>query len=762
MDKLREFKIPVKSHMAELDSDLIGQIQTRFNEEKSKAEASKKGVKATKTKKATVTKAVASGAAEGSAAAKPAVKSAVKSTVKPAAKPAVRKTKDDSALKATSRTVIRRKGGIEETPAASTQPSAGDGYATIISSPERATKIEVAPETSSGTEPVVKPGRPERQAGVAQVITKIDLRTTMGSAAPQASGQRPPMPGDESRGRTGDERFDREEMGKLIKQEALIQAKKAAALLRETKIETFNAADFKKRELMFQPKKKKALMGRMGLKTQITVPSAAKRKIKIQGGITVLALAQAMGMKTDGLIKKLLALGSEVNSETVLDVETAQVLAAENNYEIDNRELSEAQLIEKSLDVKGVAVETRSRPPVVTVMGHVDHGKTSLLDAIRSARVAAGEAGGITQHIGAYCVEINGKRITFLDTPGHEAFTAMRARGAKVTDIVVLVVAADDGIMPQTREAINHAKAAGVPIIVAINKMDVPGANPQKVMQALTEFELVPEEWGGSTIVAKVSALKKEGIKELLEMILLQAEILELKAQPEKAASGSVVEARLERGRGAVATLLVQDGSVKYGDIIVAGTAYGRVRAMMDDEGKQVKICPPGEPVEILGLNGAPNAGDAFVSVADEATAREIVEKRIEKQKAGNAGTPMKMTLEDLFAKVQKSELKELPIVIKSDVQGSSEAIKDMLTKIESDKVKVKVLGAAVGGITESDVLLASASKAVVIGFNVRPEGGVAQIAAREGVEIKTYSIIYELLDDVKKSHVWDASANIC
>ena len=459
-----------------------------------------------------------------------------------------------------------------------------------------------------------------------------------------------------------------------------------------------------------------------------------------------------MGVKTNELLKKLMAMGSEVTINSVLDFETSQVMANEFHYEIENVSKSDEELIRQDSS-RNDKDDMVPRPPVVTVMGHVDHGKTSLLDVVRQANVAAGEAGGITQHIGAYSVEVNGKKITFLDTPGHEAFTAMRARGAKVTDIVILVVAADDGIMPQTREAIVHAKSAGVPIIVAINKMDLPGANPQKVLQGLTEFELVPEEWGGTTLVAKVSAAKKEGIKELLEQVLLQAEVLELKANPKRAASGTVVEARLERGRGSVATLLVQQGTAHVGEILVAGSAFGRVRAMLNDKGKNIKEAGPGDPIEVMGLDSVPNAGDTFDVVKDEETAKAIVEKRREKTKLSQAVvTPTKMSLEDLFAKVQTDEVRELSVVVKADVHGSSEALKEMLNKLPADQVKVKVLSSAVGGITESDVLLASASKAIIIGFNVRPETGVQAAAQREGVEIKTYSIIYEIIDDIKKA----------
>jgi translation initiation factor IF-2 len=393
------------------------------------------------------------------------------------------------------------------------------------------------------------------------------------------------------------------------------------------------------------------------------------------------------------------------------------------------------------------------RPPVVTVMGHVDHGKTSLLDAIRKAKVAAGEAGGITQHIGAYNVKLeDGHQITFIDTPGHEAFTAMRARGANVTDIAIIVVAADDGMMPQTVEAVNHAKAAKVPIIVAINKMDKPAANPERIKQQLTELELVPEEWGGTTIYVPVSALKGDGIKELLEQINLVAEVAELRANPKRSGTGIVIESRMEKGRGSVATILIQDGTVNVGEIIVAGQVVGRVRGLMNDRGESIKSAPPGTPVEVQGLPEPPQAGDRFDMAKDESSAREIAEQRRSQIKAEE--TPnSKMTLEQLFSRVKTGDVKELSLILKSDVAGSLEAIKGMLSKIGNDEVKIKLVHSAVGGITESDVLLASTSSGgVIVGFNVRPDGGAARMAKEKGIEIKTYSIIYELIDDLKKA----------
>jgi len=763
MDKLREFKIPIKSHMAELDEELLGQIKLKFEEEKAKV-APKGKAKTPRPKKVD--------AAPKTTKSKTAVPKIVKaSKVATAAGPATPKPTPTKTKSGPARTVIRRKANTQEVeaPEVESAPPAGSS-ANLFEGNELASDIETSEISSSTmnaapeTVPAQSPSndRTAKDRGNnAQVISRIELpQAAKGTGARPAAAQGVQKPAagattpqtSQAHSNTHHDPlkpFDREEMGKLIKQEALVQARKAAALARETKLETFNASDFRKRELLFQPKKKKILMGRAAQKTQLTTPGANKRKVKIENTITVSGLAQEMGVKTNEILKKLIAMGSMVTVNDSLDFETAQIIANDYNFEIENIALSEDQLLKKTPDQAQEGL--LPRPPVVTVMGHVDHGKTSLLDAIRSASVAKGEAGGITQHIGAYSVDINGKKITFLDTPGHEAFTAMRARGAKVTDIVILVVAADDGIMPQTREAIAHAKSAGVPIIVAVNKMDLPQANPQKVLQGLTEFELVPEEWGGTTIIAKVSAAKKEGIKELLEMVLLQAEVLELKANPNRPACGAVVEARVERGRGTVATMLIQQGTAKVGDELVAGTASGRIRAMMNDKGSQIKEAGPGTPVEILGLDSVPNAGDTFDVVENEMIAREIIEKRKEKLKVPQ-GTPLKMSLEDLFAKVQTSDVKELPILIKADVQGSAEALKDLLMKDQSEKVKIKILGSNVGGINESDVLLASASHAIIIGFNVRPETGVNAIAQREGVEIKTYSIIYEIVDDIKKA----------
>jgi translation initiation factor IF-2 len=497
-----------------------------------------------------------------------------------------------------------------------------------------------------------------------------------------------------------------------------------------------------------RPQKRKALPGKEQRKTEITVPRASKRVIRISEMITVGDLARAMGVKAGEVLKKLIDMGMMATINQMLDHDTAVLLAGEFEYQVENVAFDVEQALEA--EQEGGPGEQLPRAPVITMMGHVDHGKTSLLDAIRATNVAEGEAGGITQHIGAYTVDVNGRQVTFLDTPGHEAFTAMRARGAKVTDIVVLVVAADDGIMPQTREAIDHARAAEVPIIVAVNKIDKPDANPERVKQELGNFGLAPEEWGGDTIVVPVSAKTKEGIDQLLEMILLQADVLELKANPKRLAKGTIVEARLDRGRGPVATVLVQEGTLNIGDPFVCGVEFGRVRAMMDDKGRRIDSAGPSTPVEILGLGGVPDAGDVFVAVQDDAKARQVAEHRRGKQRDAEMAKTAKVSLDDLYQQIQSGDVRELKVVVKTDVQGSLEAVSDALRRLSTDDVRLNVIHGSVGGITESDVLLASASNAVVIGFNVRPEPKAAGLAEREGIDIRLYTVIYDALNDLR------------
>ena len=484
------------------------------------------------------------------------------------------------------------------------------------------------------------------------------------------------------------------------------------------------------------------------VKKQPFKPKPVQLHITVPEEIVVSDLAQRMKITVGEVIKKLMTMGVMAGVNQVIDFDTAYLVADE--FKIKVTKEADKSLEKVLLEEKEDAEESlKERAPVVVVMGHVDHGKTSLLDAIRHSNVTKGEAGGITQHIGAYRVNIDGKEITFLDTPGHEAFTAMRARGAQVTDIAVIVVAADDGIMPQTVEAINHAKAAGVSIIVAINKMDRPGADSETVKQELTKYDLVPEEWGGDTICVPVSALKKTGIDDLLEMILLVAEMKQLKANPDRAAKGVVIEAKLDRGRGVVSTMLVQNGTLHIGDVVIAGTTVGRVRSMTNDKGQNVKSAGPSFPVEIMGLSEVPNAGDVFNAVADEKLARDLIDERKFKEKEEQFKQASKVSLDDLFGQISDG-IKELNIVVKADVQGSAEAVKANLEKLSNEEVKVKVIHAAVGGISESDVMLAAASNAIIIGFNIRPDKNAIDSAARQEIDIRTYRIIYECLEEVE------------
>ena len=474
------------------------------------------------------------------------------------------------------------------------------------------------------------------------------------------------------------------------------------------------------------------------------------KQIVIPEVLTIKELADKMKVVPSVIVKKLFLQGKVVTVNQEIDYETAEEIALDFDILCEKEEVVDVieELLKEDEEDESQMVK---RPPVVCVMGHVDHGKTSLLDAIRHTNVTDREAGGITQHIGAYVVEVNGEKITFLDTPGHEAFTAMRMRGASSTDIAILVVAADDGVMPQTVEAINHAKAAGVEIIVAINKIDKPGANIERVKQELTEYELIPEDWGGSTIFVPVSAHTKEGIPELLEMILLTAEVMELKANPNRAARGLVIEAELDKGKGSVATVLVQKGTLHVGDAIAAGSAHGRVRAMMDDKGRRVKEAGPSQPVEILGLNEVPNAGEVFVGCESEKEARNFAETFIAQNKVKLLEeTKSRMSLDDLFNQIQEGNLKELDIVVKADVPGSVEALKQSLLKLSNDEVVIKVIHGGVGAINESDVILASASNAIIIGFNVRPDATAKDIAEREGVDIRLYRVIYNAIEDVE------------
>ena len=505
----------------------------------------------------------------------------------------------------------------------------------------------------------------------------------------------------------------------------------------------------KKRGQMTFSNKRKQEEAEKLRRLQLEIAKKTPLTVKIPDEISVGELASRMKKTGAEVVKCLMKNGVMASLSQLIDFDTAAIIAEEMGCKVEKEVI--VTIEEKLIDTaEDKAEDLVPRAPVVVVMGHVDHGKTSLLDYIRNAHVASGEAGGITQHIGAYQVDVGGKPVTFLDTPGHEAFTAMRARGAMITDIAILVVAADDGIMPQTVESINHAKAAEIPIIVAINKMDKPEANPERIKQQLTEYGLVAEEWGGDTIICPISAKTGMGIDNLLEMVTLTAEVAELKANPNRAAQGTVIEARLDKGRGPVATLLVQNGTLHQGDIIIAGTAVGRVRAMVDDKGGRLTDAGPSVPVEITGLSEVPGAGNTFNAVADERLARELVEQRKEEAKAKANAPIQKVSLEDLFSQIQAGEVKDLNIIVKADVQGSAEAVKSSLEKLSNDEVRVRVIHSGVGAISESDVMLAATSKAIIVGFNVRPDAAARDSAARSNVDMRMYRVIYDAINEVE------------
>jgi len=589
-----------------------------------------------------------------------------------------------------------------------------------------------------------------------KVLGKIDLRAKVVPPKPAAPTGRTMGPG----GRPG-QPAGRPQAGAPAQQmpegpppEPSNKPGAAGRALKKKKVVKKDGGDFlAEREIrgLRVPKKRRALPGKEQRKTEITTPRASKRVVRITEGVTVGDLGRSMGVKAGDLIRKLMDLGQMATLNQVLDVDTASLLASEFGYTVENVAFDVEQAIEEAPEQEE-AGEMVTRPPVVTIMGHVDHGKTSLLDAIRSAKVTEEEFGGITQHIGAYTVEVDGRTITFVDTPGHEAFTSMRARGAKVTDIVVLVVAANEGPMPQTIEALNHARAAKVPIIVAINKIDLPDANIDNVKQKLTQIGLIPEDFGGDAITVGVSARTKEGIDKLLEMILLQADVMELKANPNRPAKGTVIESQLDRGRGPVATVLIQEGTLHQGDPFVCGVSYGRVRAMLNHLGQRMTEAGPSTPVEIFGLSSVPEPGTQFVGVAEEAKARQVAEFRRSRQREGELQKTSRVSLEDLSQRMREGEVKDLKVIIKGDVQGSVEALQNALERLSTNEVKLQVIHASAGAISETDVTLAAASKGLIIGFNIRPEAKAAQLAEKEGVEIRLYTVIYEAIDDVREA----------
>jgi translation initiation factor IF-2 len=618
---------------------------------------------------------------------------------------------------------------------------------------EKTAEEAIGMAEAKGEEKAVILSKPKGEAAPSQPIPKeekkIEPRRGMEEPKPREAPVRKP----ETRLPSKEQLLEEERLaalsGKkkgLVKKRRFVEEKMMVDA--DTEVEGRPEKEIEIAPRSFRPMKRKVVL-KTSKKTEVTVPKPIKRIIRIAEVITVADLAKRMGVKGGELIKKLMDMGVLVNINQVIDADVASLVSGEFGYEVEKVSLERQELLERKEDLPEQLIP---RPPVVTIMGHVDHGKTMLLDAIRKTNVVSGEAGGITQHIGAYDVQLDNGHVVFIDTPGHEAFTAMRARGAQVTDVVVLVVAADDGVMPQTKEAIDHARAAKVPIVAAINKIDKPNANPDKVKKDLADYGLVPEQWGGNTLFAEVSAKQKAGIKELLESILLQAEVLELKANPDKPARGIIIEAKLDKGRGPVATVLVQEGTLKAGDVFVAGSHYGRVRAMLNDKGQKMEGARPSVPVEVVGFTDVPEAGDPFIVVSEERMAKQISLYRQEKIREKELSKLSKVSLEELYDKIKKGEIKELNVIIKADVQGSIEAVKEALKKISTDAVKVNLIHDAVGGITETDVNLAAASNAIIIGFNVRPGPKAQSLAEQEQVDLRTYSIIYDAIDDVRKA----------
>lgn len=855
MDKIREWHLPVKSHMAELSPDVLEQIKIKLSGgEKSSDEAKPKKAA---TRKAPAKKAAAAkveAAPEAEAAKAPVIRRKKEDTPEPVpvkakviSKPEVAAAAEDEETATKTTRVVVKRTAAAKAEAAQAAEEAEEAPAPVAAAPtpvvetpapvvaeektpvkKKEEAVEAAPEQKAepvavkvkAPEPTPAPeaqvATPARKkevvvgtSGVASsstpasapkrnIIGRMDLSRVQTQAPPRQErqgGYTPRPPGSAPAGGVGggytprpggfnrpaggaptrnlrpgfvaqsappeplptDDQARRDfDKKKRFGAPAAPAARGGAPAAggsekeKEEVVAVFNAVEFRKREMVFQPKKRKSVMDRDSLKTQITTPSAHKRVVKVNNTMKLTDLAMEMGLKAPQLVKVLMQNGVMANMNTDLDYDTIALIVPEFGWEAQNV-FKTADDVAEETAFGDLNAEKVTRPPVVTVMGHVDHGKTSLLDAIRKANVARGEAGGITQHIGAYSVTLeDGALITFLDTPGHEAFTAMRARGANATDIAIIVVAADDGMMPQTQEAINHAKAAGVPMIVAVNKMDKPGANPERIKQQLTELEIVPEEWGGNTIFCEVSAMAKTGITEMLEQVKLLAEVAELKANPKRSGTGIVIEAKMEKGKGPVATLLVKDGTVEVGQYIVAGNMKGRVRSLVNDKGERVNSVGPGLPAEVLGLEAVPGAGDKFDIVKDEDTANKVSGLRKEQADAA-ANTPAaKMSLDEIFAKVKSGDVKELAIILKTDVQGSLEAINGMLAKISTPEVKARVIHSAVGGINEGDIVLANTAKGIVIGFNVRPDLNAQAKAKQLGVDVRTYSIVYELIDQMK------------
>ena len=786
LDKIRDLDIDVNSHMSSLDEDVVAKVKSVLFGGEKDDQLEEKRVRPTviRRRKVVVPEAPEATETEAASAEEPALpptepekQTPVEADVKapPVKKPAVKKRKPADSAKI----IAKPKTETPEVPPAAAEPEVMDAPpepdVTTVDEKPPVTEAAAPPADATDGDPVpaevvpaapsaeespkapvakAKKGKKEASAKIIKLATKpktpsAPARRTTPAGPP--SKARPPKP----------ESTDAPVSAKDKKKKGWRKKDGEADGVRLPK----KKGSFRKREIVegaaLYSGKMRGRKGRKGSKlrsmpagqkTQITTAKAIKRRVKIDETIVLSELAKRMGIKANEMIVKLMGMGVMATVNQTIDYDTAVLVAGEFDYEVERASFEE-EVILKQTEHDDPA-KLASRPPVVTIMGHVDHGKTSLLDVIRKTRVTEGEAGGITQHIGAYHVETEKGVIAFLDTPGHEAFSAMRSRGAKVTDIVVLVVAADDGVMPQTVEAINHSKASGVPIIVAVNKMDKPDADPDRVQRELSEHGLMSEAWGGDAIFVMVSAKKNTGIDELLEMILLQAEILEFKANPDKLASGHVVEAKLDSGRGPVATVLVQDGTLRAGDSVVCGMHYGKIRVLQDDLGRTVEFAGPSMPVEIVGLSGVPMAGDELVALADEKDARQVSQHRTQKQRSKELAKSNRLSLEGLFEKMQKGEVKDLNLIIKADVDGSIEALRDSLVKLSNEEVSINVVHAATGTITESDISLAAVSNAIIIGFNVRPNVKVQELAAEENVDMRFHNVIYNVIKEVKDAIV--------
>lgn len=763
LSKLEEMNIEAKSHMSSLDDDVVNRIKAGIF----RGEAEKSDVVEKKRVKSNVIRKRRQPVREKPQPEAPAAEEAAEASPEPAVKTpaspaepetreaetvATQETTDDADVSASFEEQARAtetgaKTAPEPEETAVTPPAEG------VTEKETAATKEKAAEETAKTEASEKPRKkPKAKKHQAAKIIKFPDKPPLpekedkAPAAAQTEEAAAVAPPAEEKGEKPSKKTKKKkkQTEEAVESEDKLAKKKSFSKRKEI-IEGVALYDRTRGRRKKGKGKSKAASG---AKTQITTPKAIKRKLKIHESITVAELAKRMGVKANEIIAKLMGMGVMATVNQSVDYDTAALVASEFEYEVEHAAVSEDEIL--NINEADAPETLKNRAPVVTIMGHVDHGKTSLLDVIRKSRITEGEAGGITQHIGAYKVEMDRGAVVFLDTPGHEAFTAMRARGAQATDIVVLVVAADDGVMPQTIEAINHSKAAGVPIVVAVNKIDKENADVDRVKREISENGLIPEDWGGDTIFVPVSAKQQIGLDDLLDMILLQAEMLELKANPDKHARGIVVESKLDPGRGPVATVLIQEGTLNVGEAVVCGIHHGKIRAMLNDKNDPIDTAGPSTPVQVLGMTGVAVSGDEFIAIGDEKNARMVSQQRSEKQRTKELARSNKISLDNFFEQMQTEDVKALNIIIKADVNGSCEAISDSLMKFDSDAVKINIVHAAPGTITESDVSLASASNAIILGFNVRPAPKVRTAASEEQVDIRSYDVIYDLIDDVK------------